>query len=506
MSGWTLPRGPVTPYAPTVVASPGQLVGEAVSQAPLNAAKMRGEQATAEADAAEAQSRKNLVPLNADLAKAQAQAQIAGAQNDVALAPTRLNTARTEAATADLKANMGTIGQYAQLFSSTPGLAENPAALEMLKPIFQKLGLSVPMGPHGIDVEAMVKMTHPPQVPWEETSADELKKWQQQPPEVRRAHFPPPTDPQALAAYEAWVSKPAIIPMTDTTLRGMETHREALMHDLGKGEGSPASLLALLRSQREQLLQADMSPAAIDEMLSDDKKELADYLKVDLAGKKTEAQIQHYKDLGINMAAIARWKDAVLKENVRKFDKTYVQKDRIIADNERKMMEKFAMDQQRLSLAASNLALRATSVRNSSDRNELSRFKLEIDQLESKRKNMATQYYQNLRSMGNMLRPPAVDSQIMQQTELLKNNLFGYEDASGNHVPGINEQLDTAMNAFKQNPGAVLQMMGGGTPVNNGPPQQVTKDRAPGPGFKLQQNGGQYRWFNSSTGQSVMVP
>lgn len=485
-TGWSLPAMPIVPVSP--IQSTASKIGEAIQAAPQTAADQTAKLAKTQADTAEDQQRKAAAP-------ALGASTIADAQNKT------------------IGSNVEGLKQYAQILRSSPAAASSPLVQAALKQRFGALGLEVPMKPDGsgVDVDAMEALASP-QPMWTELGADDLKKWEQQPESVRRAKFPD--------APEAWLSKPVTVPMTAAGEQQIYTNLTQQLDAVGKGALQPSAFLSVAKSARERLKHAEMSTAGVDQYLNPDGTDLADGLKDQIVGEKTNSDIQHYRDLGIHYQDEDALKTALNKEHMREFDKNYGLNARKVTVDEKREQDqaanmarvasqgadRLAQGWQAIQLRQQEFGLNANRLQQADAFNKFKAydgdFKTMSGQLETNKRAIQT--------AANLGHPVKPDSDLFQSTVKLQQILDGTPgDGANPPVPGLRAQVDAMRTQFVQQPAADLSAIGGH-------PAKVTDDghkpgsdvhTPPGPGYKLQTNAsGQHRWFNPSTGKSVNVP
>lgn len=447
-NGWSLPAMPVVPVSP--VGSPAALLGDAIVNAPQTAAdqtaklaKTQADTAKSQADLAEDTERKNEVP-------AIGAATIADAQGKT------------------LASNLGSVKQYAQILRANPAAANSPLIRAALAPFFKALGTEIPMTADGsgIDVDAMERLATP-QPSWSDLTADQLKAWEQQPESVRRAKFPD--------APESWLAKPVTVPMTATSEQDLYDGPHGInaqIDQVGKGLLQPTALLSSIKAARARLAAAEMSTAAVDQYLSPDGTDLSDSLKQEIVGAKVDADIQHYRDLGLHYQDDDKLRAELQAEHMREFDKNYALNagkltlaqrheqayEANLARVAQQGADRLSQGWQNITLRQNEFSLNANKFAQSSAismfRSYDQDFQKMVAQLETNKRAIQTAI--------NAGHPPKPDSDLMKSTEQLQQTLYG-TPAQGNQpaTPGLAAQVDFLRSRIQQLPAAQVTQTGG---------------------------------------------
>lgn len=439
---------PIVPVSP--IASTATQIGQAVEAAPQTIADQNAKLTKTQADTAEDQQRlKNAPALGAETA--------ADAQNKT------------------IGANFDGIKQYAQILRSSPAAATSPLVQNALKQRFGAMGLEVPMKPDGsgIDVDAMERLATP-QPTWTDLGADDLKKWEQQPESVRRAKFPD--------APEAWLSKPVMAPMTAAGEQQIYGNITQQLDAVGKGLLKPQAFLSVVKSARERLKAGEMSTAGVDQYLNPEGTDLADGLKEQIVGEKTDSDIQHYRDLGIHMENEDAVKKGLAAEHMREFDKNYglnVKKltlsERAESVKESNMARVASQGAERLAQGWQGIQLRQQEFGLNMNRMQQADAYNKFKAFDGDFKTMQSQLETNKRAIQAALNlhpnvPLDPKGDLMQSTMKLEQTLYG-TPAQGNTpaIPGLAAQVDAMRTQFVQQPATTVTQIGGN-------PAKVTSD------------------------------
>jgi hypothetical protein len=451
MSGWGLPAMNIPSYSP--VPPQSALIADAAAKAPLTAATQQ-----------------------ADLTGAQAKT----AQNkaDIAAAPAQGEAATAQAQAQGLGANMSALKQYSQILRSSPQARTNPLIQAALAKPFAAMGLQIPKAPDGgIDVEAIDKLTNP-QPSWADLPADDLKKWEQQPSDVRRAKFPD--------APEEWLAKPVSTPMTPVEETALYNRIDTNIAAAGKGQLGPQALLPEIKSARARLQSAEMSTMGVDQYLSEDGQHLAPALIDQVTGQQVETQIKRYRDLGIHMQDEDALKKKLQDEKKREFDQNYKISQARVSLEGRKLdlqaqnmariaqqgAERLQQGWQGISLRQQEFGLNASKFQQAQSAAQFRAFDTDF-------RSMTQQLETNKRAIQTAINsghPPKPDSDLMQSTTQLQQTLYGTPgDGTQPAVPGLAAQVDAMRSQFFQQPATAFTLSSGQPSRVTGQPPATSK-------------------------------
>ncbi|MGB8265182.1 MAG: hypothetical protein WCE44_02550 [Candidatus Velthaea sp.] len=237
------------------------------------------------------------------------------------------------------KADDAMLARLAGPLQANAALANSPAFLRTLQPIFARRGISLPTDQQTgqIDPAQLSSLISPPAKPWNEWTPAEIQAGRALPPELR---------PKVPGAPAEWATAPAVSPMTQAALEQMNAEIDAKEKLLGSSTSGyqPDQFLLDVKEQQARLRNAglDGSANALNVYLSPDGNSLADAFRDRHVSEKVQAEIDHLHELGVHLENGDSWREEREKDLRDQFGK------------------KIAFDYAKLSVEEKRIAAQAT--------------------------------------------------------------------------------------------------------------------------------------------------